>query len=125
AYPRTAAATGAAAVELGPAPAPVPAPAAPAYAAPVTGGRTVSAAVGGALSIDALVSDPGVRAIFWGGLALGLPFLIHWYFPFMPVIGLVLAMRSFGRSNLILSLAGLAVNGVALLLTAAIFFGLF
>ena len=39
--------------------------------------------------------------------------------------GLVLAMRSFGRSNPILSLVGLAVNGVALLLTAAIFFGLF
>jgi hypothetical protein len=85
----------------------------------------VTAAVAGALSIDSLVSDPAVRAIFWGGLALVLPFLIHWYFPFMPVIGLVLAMRAFGRSNPILSIAGVAINGIALLLTAALFFGLF
>lgn len=120
----TAAATGAAAAGIGPAPAPAPAVHALPAAAPLAAGRPLTASVAGVLSIDSLVSDPAVRAIFWGGLALVLPFLIHWYFPFMPVVGLVLSMRAFGRSHQILALAGLAINGVALLLTAAIFFGL-
>jgi len=118
-----AAAEGARAAGLGgPTPAAV---AAPVYAA--RPGRGVVSAVGTAglgFSLGGFFRDPAGRACIYGVLCLVAPFVIHIYFPIMPILGLIYGIRGMGRSNPILAMAALAINGVALLLTASIFFGL-
>jgi len=103
---------------------------APAYSAPPMGaadGPGFAARVGTVglgFSLGAFFSDPAGRACIWGVVCLVAPFLIHIYFPIMPIVGLIYGLRGMGRSNPILGMAALVINGLALLLTASIFFGL-
>lgn len=78
----------------------------------------------GGLSWTALIAEPAVRGIGWGVLCLIIPFVAHFYFPILPVFGLVYGVRALGRGNPVLGMVGLAVNGLALALNAVIFFGL-
>lgn len=123
-----AAAAGAYAAGLG-GRAPVYSPA-PVYAAAPSGGSadpgllTRVGTVGLGFSLGGFFSDPAGRACIYGVLCLVAPFVIHIYFPIMPILGLIYGLRGMGRSNPILGMAALVLNGLALLLTASIFFGL-
>jgi len=115
-----AAAEGARAAGLG-GPAPVYA-AAPVGATP--GIATRVGTIGLGFSLGGFFSDPAGRACIYGVLCLAAPFVIHIYFPIMPILGLIYGLRAMGRSNPILGMAALVINGLALLLTASIFFGI-
>jgi len=97
---------------------------APVYAAASPGLATRVGTVGLGFSLGGFFSDPAGRACIYGVVCLVAPFVIHIYFPIMPILGLLYGLRGMGRSNPVLGLAALVINGLALLLTASIFFGI-
>ena len=105
-------------------PAPVYAAAPPVAAAPAPGLATRMGTAGLGFSFGAILTDPAGRACLYGILCLVAPFVVHLYFPVLPVLGLLYGLRAMGRSNPVLGMAALVLNGLALLLTASIFFGL-
>jgi hypothetical protein len=104
---------------------------APVYAAPPPGiapGASLATRVGTigiGFSFDQLFSEPAGRACFWGVLCLAAPFVLHIYFIFLPIVGLIYGFRGMAKSNPILGIAALVLNGLALLVTASGFFHLF
>ena len=68
--------------------------------------------------------DPGQRAIVFGIVALVVPFVFNIYFLLLPIIGLVYSLRALTQSRLALGIVGVVLNGLATLLTAALFFRL-
>ena len=105
-------------------PAPVYAAAPPVAAAPAPGLATRMGTAGLGFSFGAILTDPAGRACLYGILCLVAPFVVHLYFPVLPVLGLLYGLRAMGRSNPVLGMAALVLNGLALLVTASIFFGL-
>lgn len=105
---------------------------APAYSAPPAAGAapagpglaTRIGTFGLGFSFESLFMDPAGRACIYGVLCLVAPFVIHIYFPILPVLGLLYGLRAMGRANPVLGVAALILNGLALILTASIFFGL-
>ena len=68
--------------------------------------------------------DPALRAIVFGIVCLVVPFIFNWYFIVLPFLGLAYAIRALRQSRLALGVIGVVLNGLASLLTAALFFHL-
>lgn len=122
-----AAAEGARASLAGPTPVYTPPPAPGAAYAPAPPGPGLATRIGTfglGFSFESLFMDPAGRACLYGVLCLVAPFVIHIYFPILPILGLLYGLRAMGRSNPTLGMAALLLNGLAVLLTASIFFGL-
>lgn len=88
--------------------------------APVPVAIPVMSGGGGALGF---LSDPAARGLLWGVLCLVAPFTIHFVFPLLPIFGLIYGFRAITRSRTVIGLAGLGVNGLALLVTLFLLFG--
>ena len=69
-------------------------------------------------------ADPGVRSTVIGAACLFALFFLPFYFIVLPVLGLLYAIRSFGTGRFYFAVAGLALNGLATLLAALVFFNL-
>ncbi len=67
--------------------------------------------------------DPALRAIVFGVACLIVPFF-GFYFIVLPVLGLVYSIRALTQSRVGFGIAGLILNGLATLFTAALFFRL-
>lgn len=95
----------------------------PAYGAPAQAAPPRPAAPSSGFGL-AMLADPAARGIAWGVLCLVVPFVAHFYFPVLPLVGLLYGFRALGRSNPVLGMVGLGINGLALLLNLAIIFRL-
>ena len=67
------------------------------------------------------LGDPAVRAILFGIACLVVPFF-GFYFIILPFLGLAYSIRALTQSRMALGIPGVALNGLASLLTAALFF---
>ena len=67
--------------------------------------------------------DPALRAILFGIACLVVPFF-GFYFIILPFLGLAYSLRALTQSRLALGIPGVVLNGLASLLTAALFFHL-
>ncbi len=68
--------------------------------------------------------DPAIRSAALGGLSLFAVLFLPFYFVVLPVFGLVSGLRAMASPRVPLAMAGLVLNGIALLVTAASFAGL-
>lgn len=68
------------------------------------------------------IADPAARSLAWGVLCIVAPFAFHIIFPIAPVFGLIYGGRALMRSRTLIGIAGIAINGVALLLTLFLMF---
>jgi hypothetical protein len=69
-------------------------------------------------------NDSAIRAIIFGVVCLVAPFVFGFYFYVLPVLGLVYSVRALGGSRRTLGIVGVVLNGLATLLSAALFFRL-
>jgi hypothetical protein len=69
------------------------------------------------------LGDPAVRAILFGIACLVVPFF-GFYFMLLPFLGLIYSVRALTQSRPALGIPGVVLNGLASLLTAALFFHL-
>jgi hypothetical protein len=106
--------------------APVATAQAHALAAAGVGPAVVSSSISGA-AVGGLAGlswrDPALRAIVFGIVSLVAPF-IGFVFLVLPILGLVYSIRALTQSRFAFGIVGVVINGVATLLTAAIWFHL-
>jgi hypothetical protein len=87
----------------------------------VVSGSTAGPAVGAFAGLS--WRDPALRAIIFGIVSLVAPF-IGFVFLLLPIIGLVYSIRALTQSRFGMGVVGVVLNGLATLLTAAIWFHL-
>lgn len=77
---------------------------------------------GSGAGVLGFLADPASRGLLWGLLCVVAPFTVHVVFPLLPVFGLLYGGRALMRSRTVIGIAGLALNGLALLLTLYLVF---
>ena len=75
--------------------------------------------------LDGLLNDRGVRSVIFGVVCLGAFFFLPFYFPILPILGLLYALRALRSPRLAVGAAGLVLNGIAMVLTVMQFLRLY
>ena len=73
----------------------------------------MAAAAGGGMGLMWQFGGPAGASILLGVVGIVVPFVVNFYFPLLPIFGLISAVRAIQRGRLIGGIVGIVVNALA------------